>query len=1118
MAVMPKEATKDSQAVINYARKHNIPITEATKAFNAFQTNPNSPEFNNLPETQKADIRLAADAASKTKPIEAGTSKSGKTIPKPEAVQGEIIGSPSPGMVTVRTPAGVLLNVPGTKEQIDNVKRAIQAGEEGGKPPFEQYVPTKEAVEEKPPVSKVKTPRDVLVGEEEALLAGRQTKLSKAQSLQLEEEQLAMAQAGLLTPPEPESVKVIDGEKFRILPDGSKITESALESLKQSDLRLYTLLTTQGFERYKGELESTHTRLPDGQYISNDVLQKLKQESPALHRIMIKGGYGDYTEYVSRNYKVLADGGMMAVEDLEKVKRADKKAHTILVTGGFKEYKNYLAEPPETKWHYKDTIITNKQRDELIKEFEAKRKAGELSLGDVHPADLTTLTAESLPAETRRRLQKVRPLLSFVPVVGTALYWQDMSPGWRVASIVGDAFFFASPWLIPRMAKWIKGGVRFARGTKKADEATDIVRSVLQREAIEARRFGVFVPQVADKLDEIAKISSEYADDLIELKRLQKLKAQGWTKAPFIAEVPSKADAISDVEQVLRLEKLLDNASDAVNSSKRLLKATLDDYVDFASRIVTKEGTKGISKTKGTISLMKVNPDGSISWHDVPGVVKRTTEGLAGTTETAIKHLKHASRGVISQIDDLVDDVASGGKNVAITRIADDLAKAETALSQAKAKFPMKADAWADLVSEVNHLQTKLKIAQAGSIQDMHLTLVKARQSIPKLQRLLQQAEQTGDLNAIRFYSSQLDEVSRLANTLPKALDDALKALEYEYPVKTILTGGRPPYRVGDLGSLTGTGTATTPTTATMTAAQLAAIKGTQSLITFARAIKFLTFESEPVVQQKPSVKTVVRPGDFPSIKAGESPISRPGDIPGLKVGVSSVERESEGQAPSIAPAQEQQTLAETETEAEIKTATQMETQPATATETKLGTAVDVIPKPVVKVQVGTPAAILPGAGKTDKEKRKIIKDSNGALAWRQGELNGKDVWHVLMHPYKSEDDYLSVIGKKPANATVVRGPRSAYQTVKLLYGDAPDRKVTGDIGFMDFALEPKGKKKIGIGFTPDPKMETTGDITIGQSRMSPITERPPRLQRRGRPLSGRGLLRITPKRPRLGR
>jgi len=62
----------------------------------------------------------------------------------------------------------------------------------------------------------------------------------------------------------------------------------------------------------------------------------------------------------------------------------------------------------------------------------------------------------------------------------------------------------------------------------------------------------------------------------------------------------------------------------------------------------------------------------------------------------------------------------------------------------------------------------------------------------------------------------------------------------------------------------------------------------------------------------------------------------------------------------------------------------------------------------------------------------------------------------------------------------------------------------------MDASLKPVGERKIGLGFKPDPKMQTTGDITLGR-RTPPITERPAGLGR-GKPP------RITPKTPRLRR
>lgn len=173
-------------------------------------------------------------------------------------------------------------------------------------------------------------------------------------------------------------------------------------------------------------------------------------------------------------------------------------------------------------------------------------------------------------------------------------------------------------------------------------------------------------------------------------------------------------------------------------------------------------------------------------------------------------------------------------------------------------------------------------------------------------------------------------------------------------------------------------------------------------------------------------------------------------------------------------------------------------------------------PVPTKPVPLKPPPPIIPlRRGASDKEKRKHIKKAKGAIAFNMGEVGAqpirKRVWHVLIHPWRPVD-YLTVVGKAPAGATVlVEGENSAYRTAQLLYGKAPSRRISMDIGFMDVVIAARGRK-INLDFTPDPKGLTTGDITVGRPRaVPPITERPPRL-------TSRNALRITPKRPRLKR
>jgi len=123
--------------------------------------------------------------------------------------------------------------------------------------------------------------------------------------------------------------------------------------------------------------------------------------------------------------------------------------------------------------------------------------------------------------------------------------------------------------------------------------------------------------------------------------------------------------------------------------------------------------------------------------------------------------------------------------------------------------------------------------------------------------------------------------------------------------------------------------------------------------------------------------------------------------------------------------------------------------------------------------------------------------------------LHGKDVWVVGLSPFDRSVYWFTVVGKKPAGATLFKGPKSAYETAKLIRGNPPAKKVTGDLGLMDVSVEPVGEK-VGLGFKPDPKQLTTGDFSTGK-RLPPITERQVKLGRSKSP-------RITPKTPRLRR
>jgi len=159
----------------------------------------------------------------------------------------------------------------------------------------------------------------------------------------------------------------------------------------------------------------------------------------------------------------------------------------------------------------------------------------------------------------------------------------------------------------------------------------------------------------------------------------------------------------------------------------------------------------------------------------------------------------------------------------------------------------------------------------------------------------------------------------------------------------------------------------------------------------------------------------------------------------------------------------------------------------ATKTATVIKTAIATIMKPPIKpikppkIKPTFPP-IIPPSEMSDKDKRRRILQSKGAIAFRMGELGKeRDVWYTYIDPYQKPEDKIILVGKTPKGAKVVRGPLSAIRTAQLLYGITIPRKMMDDVGFMDAVFEPIDKRGIKLSFTPDPKGLTTGDFGISK-------------------------------------
>ena len=129
--------------------------------------------------------------------------------------------------------------------------------------------------------------------------------------------------------------------------------------------------------------------------------------------------------------------------------------------------------------------------------------------------------------------------------------------------------------------------------------------------------------------------------------------------------------------------------------------------------------------------------------------------------------------------------------------------------------------------------------------------------------------------------------------------------------------------------------------------------------------------------------------------------------------------------------------------------------------------------KPVTKPPIGikppkTPLRFFPPIGKeSDIEKRKRIISAGGAIAWAQGELQDKKVWHTIMQPYRPSD-HIVVIGVAPQGAKLYAGPREAYKSVTLLSGSGPSKPATFEGGAVDPTIYTTSDGKVKIAFTKD--------------------------------------------------
>lgn len=138
-------------------------------------------------------------------------------------------------------------------------------------------------------------------------------------------------------------------------------------------------------------------------------------------------------------------------------------------------------------------------------------------------------------------------------------------------------------------------------------------------------------------------------------------------------------------------------------------------------------------------------------------------------------------------------------------------------------------------------------------------------------------------------------------------------------------------------------------------------------------------------------------------------------------------------------------------------------------------------PEPEPVPEKPPPPAIT--APRTEEERKQLSK--KGSIAWRQGMVTLKGVrvpvWYKIHFPYRSDRDVTIHFEPPPgAKGAPYKGKRSAYRSIQLLTGVAPD-KLFIDMGIQDIHItEPAEPGKIGaIKFKSDPQEKTKGHIQL---------------------------------------
>lgn len=269
--------------------------------------------------------------------------------------------------------------------------------------------------------------------------------------------------------------------------------------------------------------------------------------------------------------------------------------------------------------------------------------------------------------------------VSAVPIVGTYVYWDTMSPTWRVVSVAADSLFFITPFIMPYLKKGFDSVVR-ALKTVDVNAGDDVARILAAQTDIVVDNLKKSSAALMPSFDDVARAGAAYGDDFARVAVLEQLRANNWRG---VANIP---------EAVLTLNEARARLPALSTALKRVVAQYVDDIVK-AFNVTDPQVLRGLNSM----------PDDYL--HYVRSIANSITS--PSMDATALRKLLNA---------------------------------ANLALEQAKIKYPTDPTKWYDLLADVSDLKARLVVAEMGDITKLSGSLAAARENYTALKDLLQSA------------------------------------------------------------------------------------------------------------------------------------------------------------------------------------------------------------------------------------------------------------------------------------------------------------------------------------------------------------------------------------------